>query len=69
MEADIIKTLRLIHLYPGVFIAPAVLFFALTGILQTFSLRRQHGSWRSHNFTRNRRFNCLNANLSLRPVL
>jgi len=38
MEADIIKTLRLIHLYPGVFIAPAVLFFALTGILQTFSL-------------------------------
>jgi hypothetical protein len=37
-EADIIKTVRLIHLYLGVFIAPAVLFFAFTGILQTFSL-------------------------------
>jgi hypothetical protein len=33
-----IKALRLIHLYIGVFIAPAVLFFAFTGILQTLSL-------------------------------
>ncbi len=29
---------RLVHLYIGVFIAPALLFFALTGALQTFSL-------------------------------
>lgn len=37
-EDSFIKTLRLIHLYIGVFIAPAILFFAFTGILQTFSL-------------------------------
>jgi hypothetical protein len=30
--------LRLIHLYTGIFIAPALLFFAFTGALQTFSL-------------------------------
>jgi hypothetical protein len=30
--------LRLTHLYLGIFIAPTVLFFAFTGILQTFSL-------------------------------
>jgi len=29
---------RLIHLYLGVFTAPALLFFAFTGALQTFSL-------------------------------
>src|SRR5580704_16397624 len=29
---------RLTHLYLGVFIAPALLFFAFTGALQTFSL-------------------------------
>jgi hypothetical protein len=34
----ILKTGRLIHLYLGVFTAPALLFFALTGGLQTFSL-------------------------------
>jgi hypothetical protein len=34
----LLKYLRLIHLYVGVFIAPAVLFFAFTGALQTFSL-------------------------------
>ena len=33
-----LKYLRLIHLYIGVFIAPALLFFAFTGALQTFSL-------------------------------
>ena len=33
-----LKYLRLIHLYIGVFIAPALLFFAFTGVLQTFSL-------------------------------
>jgi hypothetical protein len=33
-----LKYIRLIHLYIGVFIAPALLFFAFTGALQTFSL-------------------------------
>ena len=34
----LLKYLRLIHLYVGVFISPAILFFAFTGALQTFSL-------------------------------
>src|ERR1700723_3061460 len=34
----LLKSVRLIHLYVGVFIAPALLFFAFTGALQTFSL-------------------------------
>ncbi len=34
----LLKYLRLIHLYLGVFLAPAILFFAFTGALQTFSL-------------------------------
>src|SRR5580700_10640997 len=34
----LLKSLRLVHLYIGVFIAPAILFFAFTGALQTFSL-------------------------------
>jgi hypothetical protein len=34
----VLKYLRLTHLYIGVFIAPALLFFAFTGALQTFSL-------------------------------
>jgi hypothetical protein len=33
-----LKFLRKVHLYVGVFIAPALLFFAFTGALQTFSL-------------------------------
>jgi hypothetical protein len=33
-----LRYVRLTHLYLGVFIAPALLFFALTGALQTFSL-------------------------------
>ncbi|WP_353069379.1 PepSY domain-containing protein [Tunturibacter empetritectus] len=33
-----LKYTRLVHLYLGVFIAPALLFFAFTGALQTFSL-------------------------------
>jgi hypothetical protein len=33
-----LKYLRLTHLYTGVFVAPALLFFAFTGALQTFSL-------------------------------
>jgi len=31
----LLKYLRLLHLYTGVFIAPALLFFAFTGALQT----------------------------------
>jgi hypothetical protein len=34
----VLKTFRQIHLYIGIFISPAILFFALTGALQTFSL-------------------------------
>jgi hypothetical protein len=34
----ILKTLRLVHLYLGLFTAPALLFFAFTGAIQTFSL-------------------------------
>src|SRR6266849_85677 len=34
----VLKYLRLIHLYTGIFIAPALLFFAFTGALQIFSL-------------------------------
>jgi hypothetical protein len=33
-----LKYVRLIHLYLGVFITPALIFFAFTGALQTFSL-------------------------------
>lgn len=41
------KYIRLIHLYLGVFIAPALLFFAFTGALQTFSL---HETTRGSNY-------------------
>jgi hypothetical protein len=34
----ILKYTRLAHLYVGVFISPAILFFAFTGAIQTFSL-------------------------------
>ena len=34
----ILKTARVLHLYVGAFISPAILFFAFTGLLQTFSL-------------------------------
>jgi PepSY-associated TM region len=34
----VLKAFRLIHLYTGVFITPALLFFAFTGALQTFGL-------------------------------
>ena len=38
MTPSVLKLIRKIHLYMGVFTAPALLFFALTGALQTFSL-------------------------------
>ena len=34
----LLKSARLFHLYSGVFLAPALLFFAFTGGVQTFSL-------------------------------
>jgi hypothetical protein len=34
----LLKSLRTLHLWIGIFISPAVLFFAFTGALQTFSL-------------------------------
>ena len=34
----VLRFLRQVHLYLGVFIAPALLFFSLTGAMQTFSL-------------------------------
>jgi hypothetical protein len=36
--SSILKFLRHTHLYLGVFLSPAILFFAFTGALQTFSL-------------------------------
>jgi hypothetical protein len=45
----LLKPFRILHLYFGVFIAPALLFFALTGALQTFGL---HETNRDHpNYT------------------
>ena len=38
MQRSILKMVRQSHLYLGIFIAPAILFFAFTGALQTFSL-------------------------------
>src|SRR6266567_699708 len=43
----VLKYLRLIHLYTAIFIAPALLFFAFTGALQTFSL---HETTRGSNY-------------------
>lgn len=37
-SATIFRLARQIHLYLGIFFAPAILFFAITGALQTFSL-------------------------------
>jgi hypothetical protein len=37
MSSKILKTSRLLHLYLGVFTAPALIFFSITGGLQTFS--------------------------------
>lgn len=42
-----LKAFRLLHLYLGVFTAPALLFFAFTGALQTFSL---HETTRGSNY-------------------
>lgn len=39
-----LKVCRQVHLYLGIFISPALLFFAFTGALQTFNLHEA-----SHN--------------------
>ncbi|WP_458071986.1 PepSY domain-containing protein [Rhodanobacter sp. BL-MT-08] len=43
-----LKLSRTVHLYLGVFMAPALLFFAITGGLQTFSL---HETTRGSSYT------------------
>jgi hypothetical protein len=42
-KASILKLARQIHLYIGLFTAPALLFFAFSGALQTFSLHKAKG--------------------------
>lgn len=42
-SANTLKFLRKLHLYIGVFISPALLFFAVTGAMQTFSLHETKG--------------------------
>jgi hypothetical protein len=39
------STLRQWHAYMGLFIAPGVLFFSLTGVIQIFSLHEAHGDY------------------------
>jgi hypothetical protein len=43
----ILKFARVFHLYTGVFITPALIFFAFTGAIQTFSL---HETTRGSNY-------------------
>jgi hypothetical protein len=38
----LIKEARQIHLYLGTFFAPAIIFYALTGALQTFQYHEEH---------------------------
>jgi hypothetical protein len=40
------SSIRTWHTYFGLLIAPSVLFFALTGALQLFSLHESHGSYK-----------------------
>jgi hypothetical protein len=44
MSADTLRLFRKIHLYFGLFITPALLFFAFTGSMQTLSLHEAAGS-------------------------
>lgn len=43
-SAETLKLVRKLHLYFGLFIAPALLFFAFTGAMQTLSLHESAGS-------------------------
>lgn len=40
-----LAAIRQLHTWLGVFIAPSVLFFALTGALQLFALHESHGAY------------------------
>lgn len=41
-KAALLRQVRQLHLYLGVFFAPAILFFAMTGALQLFGLHEGH---------------------------
>ncbi|WP_426166089.1 hypothetical protein [Sandarakinorhabdus sp. DWP1-3-1] len=43
MNAQAMRKLRQVHLYIGVFFAPAILFFAISGGLQAFRLQQASG--------------------------
>ena len=43
MKAQTQRSLRQLHHYVGVFLAPAILFFALSGAVQTFRLGEEQG--------------------------
>jgi hypothetical protein len=43
MNAATMRKLRQFHLYIGVFFAPAIVFFAISGGLQTFRLQQSSG--------------------------
>lgn len=43
MNAATMRKLRQFHLYIGVFFAPAILFYAISGGLQTFRLQQSSG--------------------------
>jgi hypothetical protein len=43
--AAILMVVRRWHTYVGVFIAPSILFFAVTGALQLFALHEAHGAY------------------------
>jgi hypothetical protein len=44
--AALLMSLRQLHSYVGAFIAPSLLFFAVTGALQVFNLHEAHGDYR-----------------------
>jgi hypothetical protein len=43
MKAQTSRRMRQIHRYVGVFFTPAILFFSLSGALQTLGLHENHG--------------------------
>lgn len=43
MKAHTARRLRSLHQYVGLFFTPAILFFALSGALQTLGLHENHG--------------------------
>lgn len=51
-RSNLLVLMRRVHLYLGVFSAPAILFFALTGILQTLSLHEfsRDGSYQPYRW-------------------